>query len=443
MNLYITVETTSRELDAKIFLACCAALEGFHVTIGQENMMRRFAKLSKPGIFYDKSTHTEYIQLFKNLKRIGHKIAVNDDEGIVIHPGNYISSSLSSKVIPNIDLFFTWGPKQTKLVKEFAPQLFTKTICAGNPRCDLLRKELRKFYLPSKNTINREFGNFILINTNFSFSNSTLTESETIKKIHAGDFGPAIDFLLHFYNYEKKICNHFKKIIIELGERYPTKKFIVRPHPSESIKKWKNILKNYPNIFVIRKGNVHPWLLACDMMIHNGCTTAVEGFLLDTLCVAYRPITSDKLDQHFPNSVSYNAFDKETLFNCIEGKKNEDFKKLKSSWEKIVKDHISFTDKKFATHNIIKNLKILSKTDFQYDHFKRLTVFVNEKLHHYARATKFSINKRLNTGERIKKNTKWISKSPDEIKSIIKKFYFYDQICLQKIKMSLTVNGET
>lgn len=58
-------------------------------------------------------------------------------------------------------------------------------------------------------------------------------------------------------------------------------KVIVRPHPSENIEIWKKYTKNYSKkIKIIRSGNVLSWILAAKLLIHNGCTTAIEALFL-------------------------------------------------------------------------------------------------------------------------------------------------------------------
>ena len=40
-------------------------------------------------------------------------------------------------------------------------------------------------------------------------------------------------------NYRKFVFKKYLKLIKKLHENFPNKKIILRPHPSENIKKWK------------------------------------------------------------------------------------------------------------------------------------------------------------------------------------------------------------
>jgi hypothetical protein len=63
-------------------------------------------------------------------------------------------------------------------------------------------------------------------------------------------------------------------------------------------------LAEYDNVSVIAEGNVVPWLLASSSIIHNGCTTAVESYILERPVIAYEPSRHDVLNLDLPNSLS-------------------------------------------------------------------------------------------------------------------------------------------
>ena len=52
---------------------------------------------------------------------------------------------------------------------------------------------------------------------------------------------------------------------------------------------WRDHLKSHDNVHVVAEGNVVPWLMACDVLVHNGCTTAVESYILGRPVIAYVP----------------------------------------------------------------------------------------------------------------------------------------------------------
>jgi hypothetical protein len=56
---------------------------------------------------------------------------------------------------------------------------------------------------------------------------------------------------------------------------------------------------------------VVPWLLAAKALIHNGCTTGVEAFVMRVPAVSYRAVVDETYDNGFyrlPNRLSHAAF---------------------------------------------------------------------------------------------------------------------------------------
>jgi hypothetical protein len=108
--------------------------------------------------------------------------------------------------------------------------------------------------------------------------------------------------------HQQSIYDHFLALMPRLGEWFPDRRIILRPHPSENHELWRAALSNCPNMHVLHEGNVVPWLMACRTLLHNGCTTAVEAAVLETPAVTYQPVTSAVYDYHLPNSLSHPAF---------------------------------------------------------------------------------------------------------------------------------------
>ena len=69
-----------------------------------------------------------------------------------------------------------------------------------------------------------------------------------------------------------------------LANKFPELNFIYRPHPSEDHDYYKVIFKGVKNINVEHDGNVIPWILACKLLLHDGCTTAIEATLAGKTC---------------------------------------------------------------------------------------------------------------------------------------------------------------
>ncbi|PKP83758.1 MAG: hypothetical protein CVT80_12050, partial [Alphaproteobacteria bacterium HGW-Alphaproteobacteria-2] len=101
----------------------------------------------------------------------------------------------------------------------------------------------------------------------------------------------------------------FQKMVPALARAFPDRRLILRPHPSENPAVWQRLLADCPNAQVVYEGNAAAWLCVAAATVHNGCTTAVESFLLDRPAVAFRPVISAAYDHPLPNALSIEARD--------------------------------------------------------------------------------------------------------------------------------------
>jgi hypothetical protein len=71
---------------------------------------------------------------------------------------------------------------------------------------------------------------------------------------------------------------------------------------------------------VTNEGNVVPWLMGTDVVIHNGCTTGVEAYVMGIPAVSYRAKINEKYDLGFyrlPNLISHQCFDTQQLLDTL------------------------------------------------------------------------------------------------------------------------------
>jgi hypothetical protein len=112
------------------------------------------------------------------------------------------------------------------------------------------------------------------------------------------------EFAIGMAAHQQVIFDAFRELVPLLSERFPDHAIVVRPHPSERDAPWEQAARGRPSVRVVREGNAIPWLMACRVLVHNGCTTAVEGAVLDTPTVSYQPVQSDRFDFPLPNAVA-------------------------------------------------------------------------------------------------------------------------------------------
>jgi hypothetical protein len=180
-----------------------------------------------------------------------------------------------------------------------------------------MRKELLPVFDENVADLRQRFGKFILINTNFGYVNAFVKNLNLLQPgANGGDpvlgkntAGMTPEFASDLAAHKGALFDHFRRALPALGRAFPDHTIVLRPHPSEDHQPWKEVADGIPNIHVVNEGNVVPWLMATELLIHNGCTTAVEAAILGKPAVSYQPVISEPHDFHLPNSLSHSARD--------------------------------------------------------------------------------------------------------------------------------------
>jgi len=336
-SIIIPVENQVRELDPKLLLACIAVQRGFTVIIGSHREVD-FSITSFPrSLYLNKSMTERNLKMFRIMKKMGHEILTWDEEALVHLPAEtYYSRRLSPTAIRYNSHLFAWGEDNAELWRQY-PQLppDMPIHVTGNPRSDMLRPELRPFYEPEAEEIRKAFGSFILVNTNFNHVNAFFPAQNLFRPVkNTGEtplFGKAAVGMSREYaeglrDHKQAIFEAFKELIPILDQAYPDHTVIIRPHPTENQQVYLDIAKDCQRVKVTNEGNVVPWLLATDVVIHNGCTTGVEAYMMGVPAISYRARVNENYDMGFyrlPNLISHQCFDlgqlQETLTKIIQG----------------------------------------------------------------------------------------------------------------------------
>lgn len=330
-TLIIPVESQVRELDAKILLSCVAAERGFPVIMGSR-AFTHFQVASVPrGVYLAKSMRSLSNSMFKILRQLGHEIVAWEEEALVHPPSDtYFSLRLSPGTIKNVSHVFAWGQENVDLLRQYPALPENMPIhVTGNPRGDMLRSEIRPYFDTEVERLRSLYGDFILINTNFSDVNPYipnvglfLPTKDHQKSVRLGQSGVGMsrEFAEGLRDHKLAVLEDFKQIIPMLEQAFPELTIIVRPHPSESYQIYHQIAAKCPRVVITNQGNVIPWLLAAKAMVHNGCTTGLEAYVLGAPAISYLATLNKYYDYDFqglPTKLSYQCFNFEELAETL------------------------------------------------------------------------------------------------------------------------------
>ncbi|HYA03640.1 MAG TPA: surface carbohydrate biosynthesis protein [Syntrophobacteria bacterium] len=321
-TLVIPVENQVRELDPKLLLACVAARRGFSSVIGSRRELElRIASFSR-SVYLSKSMTVRSLLMFYLARKLGHDVVTWDEEALVhLPPEMYFSRRLSSAAMRQVSHLFAWGEDNAELWRQYpALPSGTPIHVTGNPRGDLLRPDLLSFYAREVEDICSRYGEFILVNTNFNHVNAFYAGLNLFKPVKAPgqrpEFGRAARGMTRAYaeglrDHKQAIFDHFQHLIPDLEQAFPDYTIVVRPHPTENQEPYRKIAAGCERVQVTNEGNVVPWLLTTRALVHNGCTTGVEAYVLRVPAISYRATVNEEYDCGFyrlPNLLSHQCF---------------------------------------------------------------------------------------------------------------------------------------
>ena len=330
--LLLPVENQVRELDAKILLACVAARQEFSTIIGPRRQVEFHITSFPRSIYISKGLKSGNGSYFNILRKLGHEIIAWDEEALVHLPQDtYFSRRFSEKALKHVSRLLAWGQDNAELWQQF-PKLPTglSIDITGNPRGDLLRPDISVFYDTAVRELKKTYGKFILVNTNFNQVNAFYPMQNLFQPVkrpgerpRPGNLSEGMTraFAKGLWNHKQLIFNDFKRLIPQLEQIFPDYAIVVRPHPGESQEIYYRIAADCQRVRVTNKGNVVPWLMAAAAVLHNGCTTGVEAYLLGVPSISYRATVNEEYDYAFhrlPNLMSHECFSSEQLRDTLQ-----------------------------------------------------------------------------------------------------------------------------
>jgi surface carbohydrate biosynthesis protein len=330
--LLIPVENQVRELDAKLLLASVAARQELPSIIGPKRAIESRIASFPRSIFLSKSLRIGKRKFFPIARQLGHEIVAWDEEALVhLPPETYFTRRLSPVGMEHVSHLFAWGEDNAELWRQYSKLPAGIPIhVTGNPRGDLLRADMQDFYEKDAEEIRNAHGNFILINTNFNHVNAFYPAQNLFQPVEKPDeearFGQAARGMTREYAeglrvHKQAIFADFLRLLPALEKSFPEYTIVVRPHPTENHEVYREIAAGCQRVQVTNAGNVVPWLMAAKALLHNGCTTGVEAYIMRVPAISFRATVNDYYDDGFyqlPNRLSHQCFDYEELQETLE-----------------------------------------------------------------------------------------------------------------------------
>lgn len=360
--LYLPVEIAARELDSKILIAYHAIHRGFGVVIGRTHSVKKAASMISTGIYLHKGHASIDFPQISGEHRAEILFCALDEEGLVFRDEAGFIDRVRPDKLTHMDFVFLWGTLQKKMILARAPWLEEKLFVTGNPRFDLLRPELRPFFNKSVRRIIKSYGQYFLINTNFSFANASvmygtdlMEYTRNIYKRYRGRHLTEEEAVMYrdLMQFESQRFNQYCRMLKLLARKYPDFNFVLRPHPGENLTKWKQELSEYKNLQVVCHGSVANWIFGSLGVIHSDCTTGIESWAAGKPVIHYSPPVVQDMEMPLPSQFGEDVKDDEKLFSSIDSILKDTMVPTVREHTYAIKDLIFMEDNRLAAERLL------------------------------------------------------------------------------------------
>ena len=354
MYVALPIEIKVREYTSKILLAFQLLNNKVdNIIIGEKSRVYSIYK-NNTGIFLLSKGGPEK-SLFIKKKIKNNKLAILDEEGPIVNFQNYVLQNRVTKKIFNlIDHYIFWGKSDHNLIEKKLRTRILNPKTLGHPKFDLCKKPILNYYSKEIMEIKKKYKKFVFFSSSFGSDQiiqKHLYDSYILKNLQNDNYKNKKEVIIErkreHIDYIKSI-----NIIKKLAKSYPNINFVFRPHPRQNINLVKKRFKKIKNIFVIYKYTTIPWIEACEVYMHAGCTTLFEAITLRKKIIFYYE--------------NLKKFRPQLFYNFGKNFNNE--KLLSKKFKIIYEDKKNYIKKNYKFDNYISN----SKNNFFYEGFIRL-----------------------------------------------------------------------
>ena len=286
-GLFLPLEVVKREYLGRLCLAVEVAARGMPVYIGHKKWIIRLALDAEPGIFFYKDAARDE-WFVPGLKDRGFALVAQDEEAGIIYTdyGEFFARRKSLENVPNLDLFFAWGDDDHDfLARRFCSPGHCNVVKTGAVKTMLWGDLGRSYFATDVERIRRRYGRFVIFITNFAVGNSYLSLGELLRLAEKNDSAARDQYRERFEKEARLmrfVLDAARDIVVRTGF-----KVVIRPHPTENVQNWRRRSRGMGGVFVEPDGDLSPWILAADGVLHNSCTSGIQAAASNVPVVAF------------------------------------------------------------------------------------------------------------------------------------------------------------
>jgi surface carbohydrate biosynthesis protein len=355
-SLYLPLEGLARELDGKLLLALVARERGWRPLIGQRSAISARRAILPPGVFLSHSGRKRKSALFERFDRLGHQSVVLDEEALVRQTDEIFLMKHEKDAFDKVSLLLTWGEDDAEFWRNSQRIEPERVVVTGNPRMDMARRDLRAFHQAEIAAIRERFGDYVLLNTNFTTVNHFISGGSALHFARSATEEQILEQKPAYLSHKQALFERFQLLVPKIAQAIAPLTLVVRPHPTERHEPWLDAVAGSPNASVVQEGSVVPWITGARVMVHNGCTSAVESAVTGTTILSCRPVQSGLFDNPLPNGLGTECFDDDTLIRELQAVLAGGPRPLTPDQSSLLERHITGASGRLSCERIIDAL---------------------------------------------------------------------------------------
>lgn len=283
--------------------------------------------------YYDKFS---YLRL--KIKKI--YLSLLDEEGGVLGKHHdYDRTGFNNSFLKKYINIFSWGEVSKRKILKRHKKIYLKNkhniIISGNPRFELCKKKYDSFYIKDNKKIEKK----VLINFAFGSANNLVPFKEEC--LYWENSTSTVD---NFYERNFSVVDYQGKLMLKFieGIKFLVKnskktKFIIRFHPVENPKIYIDNFQKFKNVEIDKNSSIQFALRKSNLVIHSGCTTALESTIYDLPIITYIPkVEGEANNQQYLTLLAGKIVrNKSKLLKIVNKEKNFNYDYYKTSKKKI------------------------------------------------------------------------------------------------------------
>lgn len=291
-QVYLPMETFSREYLGKLSLALELAKIGHEVLIGSTHTIRSLSEgATENAVYYEIKGESGISSPHLSKLRQKKILTVLQDEEAGI---SYLNYEDFVKLRPELfglnhfNKIFAWGNVDYEFM---SAESVDKTIeLTGSPRAVFWGSFGEAFYREITESLRAVHGEYILLITNFAWQNSLKSNRQEQKYFEESNYDS------EFYSsYRRRLkWEHLAYIktldLIRSIIENTNYKIILRPHPSERSDVWMKAFPNESRLMIHKEGDVTPAILGASHTLHAGSTVGIEALLHKQSTISYQSL---------------------------------------------------------------------------------------------------------------------------------------------------------